>query len=675
MIYAVARDTTEQRQADQARSLLAGIVDGTDDATIGMTLDGTIVSWNPAAERNYGYPAADAIGQSIALVTAPDRPAEMAEMLDRVARGLPVTRHNTVRLRKDGTQREVEVTISPVRDSAGTVVAAASIGRDITDRLKAAHALASARDEALAAALVKSQFVAMVSHEIRTPMNGVIGLTALLLDTPLQPAQKRYAEAIRTSGRALLTIINDILDFSKIEAGKLTLAEADFELDKLIESVVQVAAEVGRDKDLEILGYYPPGLRTDVRGDAGHLRQVLLNLIGNAVKFTEHGEILIRATPAASAADGVPQVTFAVLDTGIGIAPGDLPLLFDAFSQVDASANREFGGTGLGLPIASQLVELMGGRIDVLSQPGQGSQFSFTIPLAPQPGPPARRSLASNVLSARRLLIVDDNAARRQLISEHAAAWGMEPTAVADGHTALDRLRYAARHHHPFAVAIIEQHMPGLNGVHLSQQIVADPAIAATKLLVLTSGSRTDDEAAAAAAVATAPKPVCPSQIYNCLLDLLGPDPAQSAQQVPPAPHRNGARADRGVVLLAEDNEINRIVAADNLSMLGYRVDIARNGIEAVHLATTRPYHAILMDCQMPKMDGYTATAELRRQELPGQHIPIIAMTAGALAEDRQRCLAAGMDDYLTKPIDPVELGAALSRWASPRPLKGMPAR
>jgi CheY-like chemotaxis protein len=251
----------------------------------------------------------------------------------------------------------------------------------------------------------------------------------------------------------------------------------------------------------------------------------------------------------------------------------------------------------------------------------------------------------------------------------------MEPTAVADGHTALDRLRYAARHHHPFAVAIIEQHMPGLNGVHLSQQIVADPAIAATKLLVLTSGSRTDDEAAAAAAVATAPKPVCPSQIYNCLLDLLGPDPAQSAQQVPPAPHRNGARADRGVVLLAEDNEINRIVAADNLSMLGYRVDIARNGIEAVHLATTRPYHAILMDCQMPKMDGYTATAELRRQELPGQHIPIIAMTAGALAEDRQRCLAAGMDDYLTKPIDPVELGAALSRWASPRPLKGMPAR
>jgi PAS domain S-box-containing protein len=798
MVYAVARDTTEQRQADQARALLAAIVDGTDDATIGMTLDGTIMSWNPAAERNYGYRSADAIGQSIGLVTAPDRPAEMAEMLDRVARGIPVTHHNTVRLRKDGTQRQVEVTISPIRDGSGTVVAAASIARDITGRLKAEErfrrlilaapdamvivdsggrivlvneqterlfgypaaeltgqpiemlvpmplrgqhvehrlsyfaapqvrrmgtglelsglrrdgsefpieislapldtdegtmasaairdiserrdaerALASARDEALAAAQLKSQFVAMVSHEIRTPMNGVIGLTALLLDTPLQPAQQRYAQAIRTSGRALLTIINDILDFSKIEAGKIIIVEADFGLDELLESVVQVAAQAGRDKELEIVGYYPPGLPVAVRGDAGRLRQALLNLLGNAVKFTEQGEILIRATPVTDAPDGGLQVSFAVIDTGIGIAPDDLPRLFTAFSQVDASTDREFGGTGLGLPIASQLVELLGGRLDVQSQPGQGSQFSFTIPLAPQAGPAGRRDRAAHCLSARRLLIVDDNATCRQLISEHAGAWGMEPTAVADGQTALDLLRDAAGQHRPFAVAVIDQHMPGLSGVHLSQRIIADPAIAATKLVLLTSGSYQDDEAAAAAgAVAVLPKPLCPSQIYNCLQDVLDPDAAATARRAQPAPARGRASADRGVVLLAEDNEINQMVAADNLSMLGYRVDIARNGIEAVHLATTRSYHAILMDCQMPKMDGYAATVQLRQQELPGRHIPIIAMTAGALAEDRKLCLAAGMDDYLTKPIDPEQLRAALSRWittASSPPVSSAP--
>jgi len=792
MVYAVARDTTEQRQADQARTLLAAIVDGTDDATIGMTLDGTIVSWNPAAERNYGYLSADAIGQSIALVTAPDRPVEMAEMLDRVARGIPVTHHNTVRLRKDGIQRQVEVTISPIRDGNGAVVAAASIARDITDRLKAEErfrrlvlaapdamvivdsggsivlvneqterlfgypaaelvgqpiemlvpqqlrdrhaghrsgyfaapqvrrmglglelsglrrdgsefpieislapldtdegtmasaairdiserrhaerALATARDEALAAAQLKSQFVAMVSHEIRTPMNGVIGLTALLLDTPLQPAQQRYAQAIRSSGRALLTIINDILDFSKIEAGKIIIVEADFGLDELLESVVQVAAQASGDKDLEIVGYYPPSLPVAVRGDAGRLRQALLNLLGNAVKFTEHGEIVIRATPATTdAPDSGPQVSFAVIDTGIGIAPHDLPLLFKAFSQVDASANRQFGGTGLGLPIASQLVELMGGQLDVQSQPGQGSQFSFTIPLAPQPGPPAGRVLPGSFLSARRLLIVDDNATCRQLISEHVSAWGMDPTAVADGHTALDLLREAAEHQQPFVVALIDQHMPGLSGVHLSQRIIADPAIAATKLVLLSSGSYQDDEATAAAgAVAVLPKPLCPSQIYNCLLAVLDPGAAAAARQAPPASKRNRARSDRGMVLLAEDNEINQMVAADNLSLLGYRVDIARNGMEAVQLATTKPYKAILMDCQMPKMDGYAATAELRRKERPGQRVPIIAMTAGALAEDKRRCLAAGMDDYLTKPIDPDQLRAALSRWTTETPV------
>jgi PAS domain S-box-containing protein len=784
MIYAVGRDITETRKADQAQALLAAIVDGSDDAIIGKTLDGTILSWNQGAQRTYGYTPQEAIGQSISLITPPDRAGEIGEIIDRVAKGAPVTYHDTIRMRKDGSRVHVAVTVSPVRDRTGTMIGAASIARDVTDRIKAEQrfsrlvmaapdamvildsggrivlvneqterlfgypaaelagqlvemlvphqlrgvhvhhrddyfaepqirrmgtglelsglrrdgtefpieislspldtdegtmasaairdiserreaeqALASARDEALAAAQIKSQFVAMVSHEIRTPMNGVIGLTALLLDTPLQPAQQRYAQAIRSSGRALLTIINDILDFSKIEAGKIELVDADFELDKLVESAVQVAAEAARDKDLEVVGYYPPALPTAVRGDDGRLRQILLNLLGNAVKFTQHGEVTLRATSAASTPNGRPQITFAISDTGIGIAPRDLPLLFQPFSQVDAATNRQFGGTGLGLTIARQLIELMGGQLDVRSQPGQGSQFSFTIPFTPQPGPAARRT-RSNSLSDQRLLIVDDNSTTRQLIREHASAWGMDATAIPDGETALDHLRSAAEHHQPYAVAVIDQHMPGLNGVHLTHRIMADPAIAATKLVLLTSGSYQDEEAATAAgAVATLPKPAGPSEIYNCVLGLLAPDAAKAAPEARSAPARNRSTSDRGLILLAEDNEINQMVATDNLSLLGYRVDIARNGIEAVQLATTKPYRAILMDCQMPRMDGYTATAQLRQQERPDQHIPIIAMTAGALAEDKQRCLDAGMDDYLAKPIDPDQLRATLTRW------------
>jgi PAS domain S-box-containing protein len=785
-IYAVARDTTERRQADQAQSLLAAIVDGSDNAIIGKTLDGTIVSWNHAAGRIYGYRSQEAIGQPIGLIIPPERAGEMEEILDRVSRGAPVSYHDTVLLCKDGTRLHVAVTISPVRNGAGTVVGAASIARDISDRFKAEQrfrrlvqnapdamviidshgtitlvneqterlfgypgaelegqpveilvpqrlrgrhthhrddyftapqirrmgtglelsglrsdgtefpieislapvetdegtlasaairditerrqaelALAGARDEALAATRIKSQFVATVSHEIRTPMNGVIGLTALLLDTPLQPSQRRYAEAIGASGRALLTLINDILDFSKIEAGKIELAENDFNLGELLGSAAQVAVEAARGKDLEIMAYYPPELCTDVRGDEGRLRQVLLNLVGNAVKFTEHGEVLIRAIPAADAPDGRPQVKVIVTDTGIGIAPDDLPLLFKPFSQVDAATNRQFGGSGLGLSIARQIIELMDGQLEVESQPGRGSQFSFTIPLAQQPGTLTSRAMPGSTLSARRLLIAGLNPTGKQLISEHASAWGMRPTAVGDSRTALNRLHAAAEQGTPYDVAIMDQHLPGLGGADLTRQIIGDPAIAATKLVLLTSGSYDDDEAAAAAGAAVLPKPVSPSQLYNCLIDILDPA-AQAAHLAQSSASRNRPHVDLGLVLLAEDNEINQMVAADNLSLLGYRVDIARNGIEAVQLAGSKAYLAILMDCQMPKMDGFAATVQLRSQERPDQHIPIIAMTAGALDEDKQRCLAAGMDDYLTKPIHPDQLRAALDRWITP---------
>jgi PAS domain S-box-containing protein len=781
LIYAVARDTTGRRQIDDTRAWLAAIVNGTEDDIIGKSVDGTITSWNPAAERQYGYPAAEAIGQSIRLILPPDDLEEMAVTRDRVAHGEPVQLHNTVRVRRNGTRLHMTVSISPVRDSAGNVTGAASIARDITDRLQAEErfqrlvlaapdamlivdpsdtillvneqterlfgypgaeligqpvdvlipehfhdehlgyrrethaasqvhrigagreltgrrrdgsrfpveislaplateqgmqvtaairditaqrqverALADARDEALAAGRLKSQFVAMVSHEIRTPMNGVIGLTNLLLQAPLQPGPRRYAKAIRASGQALLTIINDILDVSKIEAGRIELIDVDFHLDELLQEVIQAAAETARDKALEVLAYYPPDLPTTLRADAGRLRQILLNLLGNAVKFTDSGEVLLCAQAAPDAPDGRPQFRFVVSDTGIGIAASDLSGLFDPFSQVDRGTNREFGGTGLGLTISHQLVELMGGRLDVQSTPGLGSQFSFTVPLAVGAAPVPRRS--SDHLSGRRLLVVDDNATNRHLIIEHALAWGLSPTGAPDGSTALDLLRHASRDH-PYDVAVIDQHMPGIDGTDLIRRITADPVIAPVAVVLLTSGSHQDDQIAAAIGVrAMLPKPVGPSPLYNCLLDVLDPDAALSTEQPPPRAEVAGGR---GLILVAEDNATNQIVAVDTLTMLGYEVDVARNGLEALELADTKPYRAILMDCQMPKMDGYAATAALRHREKPDQHMPIIAMTAGALLEDRQRCIAAGMDDYLAKPIDPAQLRETLDRWTA----------
>ncbi len=663
-IYAVARDTTEQRRAGEARARLAAIVSSTRDAVVGTTLDGTITSWNPGAERLYGHPADEAIDRHLALILPAGRHDEIAGTLARVARGEPVELQDTVRVRRDGTLLHVAESISPIRDADGAVVAAACIARDVTDRVKVEQALALARDEALAATQLKSQFVAMVSHEIRTPMNGVIGLTNLLLQAPLEPGPRRYAEAIRASGRALLAIINDILDFSKIEAGRIELVDVDYDLGRLLEETIQAVAEAARGKDLEILAYYPPDLPTSVRGDAGRLRQALLNLLGNAVKFTGSGEVLLRAEPAGPGPDHRPRVTFTVSDTGIGIADKDLDRLFEPFSQIDAATNREFGGTGLGLSITRQLIDLMDGRLEVDSRPGHGSRFWFTVPVTPRPEPADRRS-AKDLVAARTVLVVDDNPTSRDLITRHATAWGMAPAAAHDGHAALERLRAAARDRRPYDVAVIDQHMPGLDGVTLAARIAADPDIPPTGLVLLTSGTYADDQrAATAGADAVLRKPVGPSQLYNCLVELLDPDAAARAARVSaPAPAPPPAAGGRGRILLAEDNAINQMVAVDTLSMLGYEVDIARNGLEALQLAESRQYVAVLMDCQMPKMDGYTATTRLREHEQPDRHVPIIAMTAGALTEDRQRCLAAGMDDYLAKPIDPDQLQAALDRW------------
>ncbi|GAA3033797.1 PAS domain S-box-containing protein [Actinokineospora globicatena] len=638
------------------------LVLGAPDAMVIVDERGLITLVNQQTERLFRYRADELVGQPVEVLIPEqfrrDHVRNRHEYLTSPShRGMGVGLE-LVGQRSDGSQFPVEISLAPLATDQGVLVSAAI--RDTSERREAEQALAAARDEALAAVRVKSQFVAMVSHEIRTPMNGVIGLTDLLLDTPLDASQQRYAQSIRASGRALLTIINDILDFSKAEAGKVELVETEFAMDQVLGEVVHAAVEAARDKDIEVVGHYPPELPIRLRGDAGRLRQVLLNLLGNAVKFTERGSVVLRAELQGVDDDGRVRICFAVEDTGIGIAVAELPSLCEPFSQVETAANRRFGGTGLGLAITRELVGLMGGELEVASEPGRGSRFSFTMPFdrAPETDAPVSRHLAG-----RRLLLLDDNPTTRDLITRHGWAWGMVLTSETDLTTMLERLR-AAEPLEPFDVVVINQHVANRRGLDLVATIAADTDLAHISTVLLTSGSYQDDQRAIeAGASAVLPKPINPSQLYNCLVGLLDP-PAGPATGATPFPAQRGrSEVDGEMILLAEDNEINQMVAVGILTKLGYQVDVADNGLEVLRLVGTKPYAAILMDCQMPEMDGLTATVELRRRGEAAEVPPIIAMTAGALAEDKQACLDAGMDDYVTKPVDPVVLRNTLEKW------------
>jgi PAS domain S-box-containing protein len=656
----IVRDITDrQRAAEQFQRLVV-------KAPVAMVLvgaDGTIKLINEHTEALFGYTAAELVGRPVEHLV-PHQLRDTHAVHRHQYLEAPVIRsmgagQDLYGQRKDGTQFPVEIGLAPLDMDDGRLVSA--VIHDITDRKQIQHELATARDEALAAAQLRSQFVAMVSHEIRTPMNGVIGLTNLLLGSDLDTTQRRYGDAIRVSAQALLTIINDILDFSKIEAGRVSLVEADFDLGGLVEDIVNVAAEASRDKGLEIVGSYPADAPIAVRADEGRLRQVLLNLIGNAVKFTERGEVILRVDVAGDGPDGLRHFTFSVSDTGIGIAPTDLSRLFEAFTQADSTTSRRFGGTGLGLTISQQLVELMGGRLEVESQPDRGSRFFFTVPIAVPAGSPERRAGIRDRLLGCRILIVDDNTTSRELLAEHAQAWGMNATTAADADAAMTHLADAVERGDRYDVAVLDQRMPGTDGLQLAVRILDDPAIPTPDIVVLSSGAhRIDPVPGGLTGVRMLAKPVGPSALYNCLVQLRDPGAVEAAREFRPSTGETGPS--RGLVLLAEDNDINQMVALETLAMLGYRADLAGNGAEAVRLATTKAYKAILMDCQMPKMDGFEATRELRRREQPGQHVPIIALTAGALAEDRQRCLDAGMDDYVAKPIDADQLRTALER-------------
>jgi len=577
----------------------------------------------------------------------------LAEGANRFSQG-----DHAVRIRPEGAV-EVAVAAEAFNNMANNIESL------IASLKRSEEALRLASEAAEAASLAKSSFLARMSHEIRTPMNGVLGMTELLLESGLSPNQRKYAETVQRSGKNLLAIINDLLDFSKIEAGKLELEKADMDLRQTVEDVVELLAERAHAKGLELACSVPADLTTQVRGDPLRFGQVLTNLLGNAIKFTERGSVVIRV---ACAAESQTQVTLRVevSDTGVGINPEAQSRIFEEFAQADGSTTRKHGGSGLGLAISKQLVEMMGGEIHVESAPGAGSTFWFTAIFDKQEEPAtAAYTMPTGMLTGVRALVVESSAVNRSILLSQMSNWGMANQAAATAEQALGSLAQAAERGVPYDIAIIDLGTPGMDGLALAREIRGRAASANVRMVMLTRRSSDLAEARNAGIDVCLSKPVRQTSLYECLVNLMaGQGHEETARPAPRATPAAQAAAGHGRILVVEDNLINQQVALGMLEARGYKVAVAGNGREAIEAHAQGAFDLILMDCDMPEMDGYEATREIRsRERASGEHVPIVALTANAMAQDREACLAAGMDDHLGKPFSSATLQSMLERW------------
>jgi PAS domain S-box-containing protein len=685
------RKQAEEKLRDSEESFRRLFEDSTD--AILLLDDRGFIDCNPATLKLFGYSKEEILSTNAWDLSPPKQPdgsasSEKAKKVIALAREHGHHHFEWVHRRADGSDFPVAVMLTPVI-LHGKPLLHASL-RDITERKKTEEALQrSTTDlveinrqlesaieranqmavEAETANVAKSEFLANMSHEIRTPMNGVIGIAGLLMDTKLTTEQRRYAEIIRSSGETLLSLINDILDFSKIEAGKLELEILDFDLRTTLEDTIEMLAARAAEKKLELVCLMDPEVPSHLRGDPGRVRQVIVNLVGNAIKFTAEGEVVIR-TSLVREDESTVTVRFAVTDTGIGVPSGRVDALFSPFTQVDGSTTRKYGGTGLGLAICKQLAELMGGRIAVESNVGKGSTFWFTAVLEK---PADDRFVAPTALAdlrGVRVLVVDDNATNRLLITELLKSWGCRFEEEAEPGNALDKLKEAAHSGDPFQVALLDMLMPGMDGMELGRRIKASPKLAQTRLILVTSlGQRGDATRLKEIGFSGyLPKPVRQNQLRDSLMLVMGQQlsPGGSSESAIVTRHTVAEAAkNRMRILLAEDNVSNQQVAQAILKKLGYHADVVGNGREALKALEDIPYDLVLMDCQMPEMDGYNATTVIRdpRSQVQNHKVPVIALTANAMQGDREKCLEAGMDDYLAKPLRPPDLADVLDRW------------